>query len=46
VPALWRVSYGVGHSVSEDGLALGAAFLRDALAGRFVDWRPPERRPS
>ncbi len=46
VPALWRVSYGTGHSVSEDGLALGAAFLRDALAGRFAGWGSPQRRGS
>ena len=46
VPALWRVSHGTGHSVSEDGLALGAAFLRDALAGRFAGWTSPERRSS
>lgn len=46
VPALWRVSYGTGHSVSEDGLALGAAFLADALAGRFAGWGAPERRAS
>lgn len=46
VPALWRISHGTGHSVAEDGLALGAAFLRDALAGRFAGWAPPERRSS
>ncbi|MBW3618201.1 MAG: phospholipase [Proteobacteria bacterium] len=46
VPALWRISHGTGHSVSEDGLALGAAFLRDALAGRFAGWGSPQRRGS
>jgi phospholipase/carboxylesterase len=46
VPALWRVSHGTGHSVAEDGLALGAEFLRDALAGRFAGWGASERRPS
>jgi phospholipase/carboxylesterase len=46
VPALWRISHGTGHSVSEDGLALGAAFVRDALAGRFAGWAPSEARPS
>ena len=45
VPALWRISSGTGHSVAEDGLALGAAFLRDALAGAFAGWTAPQRRP-
>lgn len=46
VPALWRISHGTAHSVAEDGLALGAAFLRDAFAGRLAGWDAPERRPS
>jgi phospholipase/carboxylesterase len=46
VPALWRISHGAGHTVAEDGLALGAAFLRDALAGRFAGWTAPGARPS
>ena len=46
VPALWRISEGTGHSVAEDGMALGAAFLRDALAGRFAAWAPPVSRSS
>jgi phospholipase/carboxylesterase len=44
VPALWRISEGTGHSVAEDGLALGAAFLRDALGGAFEGWTAPVRR--
>lgn len=46
VPALWRLCHGVGHSVAEEGLALGAAFLRDAFAGRFAGWEPPSVRVS
>ncbi|HEX8570176.1 MAG TPA: phospholipase [Caulobacteraceae bacterium] len=45
VPALWRISGGAGHTIAEGGLALGAAFLRDAFRGRFAGWTPPERRP-
>jgi phospholipase/carboxylesterase len=44
VPALWRISVGTGHNVAEDGLALGAAFLRDALRGGFAGWTAPVRR--
>ena len=44
VPALWRISGGAGHTIAEGGLALGAAFLRDAFRGRFAGWTPPERR--
>ena len=42
VPALWRISPGAGHTIAEDALALGAVFLRDAFAGRFRAWAPPE----
>lgn len=45
VPALWRVCEGTGHSVAEEGLELGAAFLRAAFAGEFAGWSAPERRP-
>jgi phospholipase/carboxylesterase len=43
IPSLWRISRGAGHTIAEDGLALGGAFLRDALAGRFAGWTGPER---
>jgi phospholipase/carboxylesterase len=46
LPALWRLCHGTGHNVAEEGLELGAAFLRDALAGRFAGWAPPARRAS
>ena len=47
VPALFQISPRMGHSIGEDGLALGAAFLRDAFAGRFAGWAAPEPlRPS
>jgi phospholipase/carboxylesterase len=41
VPSLWRISGGAGHTIAEDGLALGGGFLRDAFAGRFRGWQPP-----
>ena len=44
VPALWRISGGLPHSIGQDGLDLGAAFLRDVFRGRFAGWIPPERR--
>jgi phospholipase/carboxylesterase len=40
----WRISGGAGHTIAEDGLELGAAFLRDAFAGRLAGWAPPETR--
>ena len=40
----WRISGGAGHTIAEDGLQLGAAFLRDAFAGRLAGWAPPEPR--
>ena len=43
-PALWRISGGAGHTIAEDGLALGGVFLRDAFAGRFAGWSGPEPR--
>ena len=43
VPALWRISGGAGHTIAQDGLDLGAAFLRDVFAGRFAGWAAPER---
>jgi phospholipase/carboxylesterase len=46
VPALWRISHGTGHSVAEDGLALGGAFLRAAFAGALAGWTGPQSRPS
>lgn len=45
VPSLWRMSLGAGHTIAEDGLALGGRFLADAFAGKLRDWAPPSRRP-
>lgn len=33
--AQWHISYGVPHSIGQDGLELGGAFLAQALSGRF-----------
>jgi phospholipase/carboxylesterase len=46
VPSLWRISGGAGHTIAEDGLSLGAVFLRDAFRGRFRGWAPPVSRPA
>jgi phospholipase/carboxylesterase len=46
VGSLWRISRGAGHTIAEDGLALGTSFLRDALGGRLANWTGPGRRPS
>lgn len=35
VPAQWHISQGIGHSIAQDGLELGADFLARALAGGF-----------
>ena len=43
-PALWRISGGTPHSIAQDGLELGMAFLRDAFAGRFRGWEAPVAR--
>jgi phospholipase/carboxylesterase len=43
-PALFRISGGLPHSIGQDGLDLGAGFLRDALRGRFAGWAAPEPR--
>ncbi len=32
--AQWHISYGIGHSIAQDGLDLGGAFLKMALAKR------------
>ena len=45
-PCLWRISGGAGHTIAEDGLALGGAFLRDAFAGRFAGWAAPQPAPG
>jgi phospholipase/carboxylesterase len=34
--AQWHISYGVPHSIGPDGLELGGAFLKMALAKRRV----------
>jgi phospholipase/carboxylesterase len=44
VPALWRISGGAAHTIAQGGLDLGAAFLKDAFAGRFRGWAAPELR--
>lgn len=36
----WHLSAGVGHSIDEDGLLLGAEFLSQALQGRLVRAMP------
>ena len=41
-PSIWKISPGVGHTISEDGLALGGAFLKAALTGKFQGWTPPQ----
>ena len=46
VPALWRISGGVGHSIAPDALEIGARFLKDAFAGRFSGWQPPVARAA
>jgi phospholipase/carboxylesterase len=46
VPAMWRISGGVGHSIAPDALELGARFLKDAFAGRFSGWEPPVGRAA
>jgi phospholipase/carboxylesterase len=46
LPSLWRLSRGIGHSIAEDGLQLGAQFLRAALTGRFAGWAPPTPIPA
>ena len=38
VPSRWRISRGAGHTITEDGLLLGGAFLREAFAGRYGGW--------
>lgn len=35
VPAEWHISPGVGHSIAQDGLDLGADFLARAFGGRL-----------
>jgi phospholipase/carboxylesterase len=44
VPARFHISPRLGHSIDEDGLALGGAFLTDAFAGRLSGWAAPEPR--
>ena len=45
-PSLWRLCAGAGHTITEDGLALGGRFVRDALAGKFEGWAAPASRPA
>jgi len=37
-PCLWRICRGAGHTITEDGLLLGGAFLKAAFAGRYGGW--------
>jgi phospholipase/carboxylesterase len=47
VGSLWKISRGAGHTIAEDGMALGGRFLRDAFAGRFKGWAgPAAKSPS
>ena len=41
VPSIWKVSPGLGHAISEDGLALAAAVLKAGLSGALADWKAP-----
>lgn len=34
--AQWRISAGLPHSIGQDGLEMGGAFLKAALSGRFA----------
>lgn len=40
----WLISPGMPHSIGQDGLAVGAAFLKAAFAGRMGEWVGPHRR--
>ena len=46
IPALWKISRGAGHTIAEDGLALGSRFVKEALSGRYAGWARPGRRPT
>ncbi len=43
VPVLWRICGGAGHTITEDGLELAAAFLHAAFRGRLAGWASPEQ---
>ena len=40
----WLISPGMPHSIGQDGLAVGGAFLKAAFAGRMEGWAGPEGR--
>ena len=40
----WLISPGLPHSIGQDGLAVGAAFLKASLAGRMQGWEGPSAR--
>lgn len=40
----WRISAGLPHSIGQDGLAIGASFLKAAFVGRSTAWSGPEAR--
>jgi phospholipase/carboxylesterase len=44
IPSMWKISRGAGHTIAEDGLAVGGRFLKQALAGRYAAWAPPGRK--
>jgi phospholipase/carboxylesterase len=45
IPSLWKLCRGAGHTITEEGLELGAKFLRDAFAGKLAGWAAPQPRP-
>ena len=46
VACRWLISPGMPHSIGQDGLAVGGAFLKAAFAGRLAKWAGPEPRPK
>jgi phospholipase/carboxylesterase len=41
-PVLWRICPGAGHTITQEGLDLAGAFLRDALRGGYRGWMAGE----
>ena len=41
VPCVWKISPGLGHSISEDGLQLAGDMLKAAFLGRLTGWAAP-----
>ena len=46
VPSIWKICPRTGHTLSEEGIALGSRFLKAAFGGRLKGWAPPERVPG